>query len=93
MRVIFQVLRFLYGFYYDSRAFFMGHHASRGTSEVQRVNAIFRFHAVGFRVEIEKCISFDSVQKRREADDNFKFMKYVVQGNNTFFQIFREKCE
>ena len=40
-------------------------------------NAIFRFHAFGYRVEIEDCISLDSVQKRREADGNFKFTKYV----------------
>ena len=30
------------------------------------------------RVEIENCIFLDSVQKRREADDNFEITKYVV---------------
>ena len=40
--------------------------------------AIFRFHAFGYRVEIENCTSLDSVQKKREADDNFKFMRYVI---------------
>ena len=38
----------------------------------------FRFQAVVYRVEIEKYVSLDSVQKRREADDNFKFTEYVV---------------
>ena len=27
---------------------------------------------------LENCISLDSAQKRREADDNFKFTKYVI---------------
>ena len=31
----------------------------------------FRFQAVVCRVEIEKCVSLDPVQKRREADENF----------------------
>ena len=38
----------------------------------------FRFQPVVYRVEIEKYVSIDSVKKRREADDNFKFTKYVV---------------
>ena len=51
-------------------------------------NAIFRFHAVGFRVEIENCIFLDSVQRRRKADDNFKFTKYVVEEIILRFSIF-----
>ena len=52
-------------------------------SSLHRCNAciikfFFRFHAVGYQVEIENCVSLDSMQKRREADDNFKFTKYVV---------------
>ena len=48
-------------------------------SSLPPCNAIFRFHAVGFRVEIENCIFLNSVQKRREADDNFEFTQYVVE--------------
>ena len=47
-------------------------------SSLSPCNAIFRFDDFGFRVEIENCISLDSVQKRREADENFKFTKYAI---------------
>ena len=57
-------------------------------SSLPPCNAIFRFHAFGYRVKIENCISLDSMQKRREADDNFKFMKYVVQETTLFFRYF-----
>ena len=48
----------------------------------------FRFQAVVDRVEIEKCVFLDSVQKRREADDNFKFTEYVVMEIILLFSIF-----
>ena len=48
----------------------------------------FRFQAVVYRVEIEKYVSLDSVQKRREADDNFKFTEYVVMEIIPVFSIF-----
>ena len=48
----------------------------------------FRFQAVVYRVEIEKYASLDFVQKRREADDNFKFTKYVVMEIIPLFSIF-----
>ena len=51
-------------------------------------NAIFRFYAVCYRVEIENCIFLNSVQKRREADDNFEFTKYVVEEIILLFSIF-----
>ena len=35
--------------------------------------------------EIENCVSLDLVQKRREADDNFKFAKCIVKGITLFF--------
>ena len=47
-------------------------------SSLPPCNAIYRFHAFGYRVEIEKSISLDTIQKRREADDNFKFSKNVI---------------
>ena len=50
-------------------------------------NVIFRFHDFGYWVEIEICISLDSLQKRREADANFKFMKYVVQETTLFSDV------
>ena len=49
----------------------------------------FRFQTVVYRVEIEKCVSLDSVQKRREADDNFKFTEYVVMEIILLFSIFK----
>ena len=57
-------------------------------SSLPPCNAIFRFHSFGFRVEIENCIFLDSVQKRREADDNFEFTKYVVEEIILLFSIF-----
>ena len=60
-------------------------------SSLPPCNAIFRFHAVGFRVEIENCIFLDSVQKGREADDNFKFTKYVAEEIILLFSIFLKK--
>ena len=45
----------------------------------------FRFHAVGYRAEIEKCVSLDSLQKRREADGNLKFTEYVIRYFDKFF--------
>ena len=47
-------------------------------SSLPSCNVIFGFHAFGFRVKIENCIFLYSVRKRREADDNFKFMKYII---------------
>ena len=47
-------------------------------SSLPPCNDVFRFLAFGYRVEIENCISLNSVQKRRETDDNFKFTKYVI---------------
>ena len=48
-------------------------------SSLPPCKAIFRFHAFSYRVEIENCILLDFVQKRREAEDNFKFKKYIFQ--------------
>ena len=48
----------------------------------------FRFHAVVYRILIKKCISLDSVQKRREADDKLKFTEYVVTEIILLFSIF-----
>ena len=48
----------------------------------------FNYQAVVYRVEIEKCVSLHSVQKRREADDNFKFTEYVVTEIIPLFSIF-----
>ena len=48
----------------------------------------FRFQDVVYRVEIQKCVSLDSVQKRREADDNFKFTEYEVLEIILLFSIF-----
>ena len=48
----------------------------------------FRFQAFVYQVEVEKCVSLDSVKKRREADDNFKFMEYVVTEIILLFSIF-----
>ena len=48
----------------------------------------FRFQTVVYRVEIEKCVSLVSVQKRCEADDNIKFTEYVVMEIILPFSIF-----
>ena len=48
------------------------------------------FQPVVYRVEIEKYVSLDSVQKRREADDNFKFTEYVVMEIILFFRYFNQ---
>ena len=57
-------------------------------SSLPPCNAFFRFHAVCYRVEIENCIFLDSVQKRREVDDNFEYSKYVVEEIILLFSIF-----
>ena len=54
-------------------------------------SSLLRFHTVDYRVEIENCVSLDSVQKRRAAKDNFKFMKYVVKEITLLFTIFLGK--
>ena len=50
----------------------------------------FRFQVVVYPVEIEKCVSLDFVQTRREEDDNFKFTEYVVMEINLFFRYFNQ---
>ena len=61
-------------------------------SSLPPCNAIFRILAIGYRVEIENYIFLDSVQKRYEADDNFKFTKYVVQETTLFLDILEKIC-
>ena len=45
---------------------------------------------VNLVISIEKCVSLDSVQKRREADANFKFTEYVVMELILFFRYFNQ---
>ena len=53
---------------------------------------IFRFHAFVYRVEIKNCIFLEYVQKRREADDEFEFTKYIVQEITLFFNFLKKVC-
>ena len=53
--------------------------------------SVFRFHAVGYRVEIENFVFLNSVQKRHEANDNFEFTKYVVKEITLLFPILWKK--
>ena len=57
----------------------ISHYSSRFFATMLAFSTVpsFRFHAVGYRVENEKFVSLDSVQKRSEADDNFKFTEFV----------------
>ena len=50
----------------------------------------FRFQAVVYRVEIERYVFLDSVQKRREADKNFKFTEYIVMEIIHLFRYFNQ---
>ena len=53
---------------------------------------IFRFHAFVYRVEVKNCIFLEYVQKRREADDEFEFTKYIVQEITLFFNFLKRVC-
>ena len=59
-------------------------------SSLPSFNAIFRFQAVGYEVEIGNCISLDSGQKRREVDDNFKFRIMLIKKQHFFFIYFEK---
>ena len=52
-------------------------------------SSVLRYHAVDYRVKIENCVFLDTVQKKREADDNYKFTKYVVKEITLPFSIFQ----
>ena len=56
-------------------------------------SSLLRFYAAGNRVEIENSVSLDSVQKRREADNNYKFTKYLVKEiTQSFCDILGKIC-
>ena len=51
-----------------------------------------RYNAFVYRVEIKNCIFLEYVQKRREADDEFEFTKYIVQEITLVFNFLKKVC-